>query len=665
MKALGMNTSLVAVLVVSVCFALPVSAGQLVAWGSDAYGQVSDVPAGTDYVAMAAGDAFGLALTSDGAVVAWGHNNHGQCKVPAGAYTAVGAGARFGLAIRADGSIAAWGDDGVGQISNVPDGGDFVAVDGGLTFAVALKGDGSIVAWGDDRWGQVSGVPVGNDFAAVAAGDTHAVALRSDGSLASWGYPTAIKDMPTVGPYRAVDAGGNQCLALADDGTILWWGEDPYDLGLAHVPAGSEYEGVAAGYLHALALIRDGSVVGWGAGGTTAGQPDLGQAIPPKRDDFVAIAGGLYFSLGLTAEVAEDVLADDFDDDSKAVFWRLVGDDLTNCRLDETNQRLELTATAKADKFSASYLAEGWGIDPTVDFALKVDFHENLKLGEAASLSVILTPGAKSMGTEYVEFGVGSGGLVSHYSFEAVSETTTRSRLGSRNEESGVLYISYDAALDTLYLSPSGYGAENAWGIAQGFLQDMWAGRILILELSGRSDRLQVDSGGAYFDNFVVESGNLVVTEYCDVFRFWSPVLSDHFLTIDENEADALIEAFPDVWSYEGPVFRAATTALAPGLAPVYRFWSETFGTHFYTISEVEKNVLVATDADTWMLEGVAFYAYPEGQQPAEAKPAYRFWRPENNGHFYTSDETEKDTVLKKYRDIYVFEDVAFHVYGQ
>lgn len=664
MKRIGtyQRMSIVA-LIAGVCLGAPARAGQLLAWGSDSHGQVSDTPAGTDYVAIAAGDAFGLALTSDGAVVAWGQNSHGQLAVPAGAYRAIGAGARFGLAVRTDGSIAAWGDDSLGQVSSVPRGNDFLAVDGGLTFAVALRSDGSIAAWGDDRWLQVSGVPRGDDFVAVAAGDTHAVALRRDGSLASWGYPTALSGMPTAGSFRAVDAGGNQSLALAADGTVVWWGEDPYDLGLARVPAGNDFEGVAAGYLHALALKRDGSAVGWGAGATTAGQPDFGQAVPPKRNDFIALAAGLYFSLGLTVQAQPGLLADDFNDNYKAIFWRLAGDDLSACRLEEVNQRLELRATAKSEGFSASYLANGWGIDPTVDFALQIDFHLSLKLDEGASLSLVLTPDAKSSFAEFIKFGVESGRFSPSFRLEAISAGIAQNRAASRNQDSGVLYVSYAAAADELYLSFTGYGFDKAWATVRGFLQGRWAGRVLSLELRGRSNRLGVDSGDAHFDNFVVDSGNLVVTEFGRVFRFWSPVLKSHFFTIDENEAETLIAAFPDVWTFEGPVYRAATTAFAAGLAPVYRFWSDKFGKHFYTISEAERAQL-AKQADTWTFEGIAFYAYPEGSQPAGTRPVYRFLRPADNAHFYTADEVEKDTVLKKYRDVFVFEGVVFYVHS-
>ena len=47
-------------------------AGTIVAWGKDSHGQVSGVPAGDDFIAIAAGRHFGLALRDDGSIAAWG-----------------------------------------------------------------------------------------------------------------------------------------------------------------------------------------------------------------------------------------------------------------------------------------------------------------------------------------------------------------------------------------------------------------------------------------------------------------------------------------------------------------------------------------------------------------------------------------------------------------
>lgn len=656
------NAILLAALAV-VYLSLPASADNLLAWGSNSADQVTDLPTEADYVAVAAGDAHGLALTSDGSVVAWGHNGHGQCDVPEGTFTAIGAGALFSLGIRDDGTIAAWGDDRLGQVSDAPAGNDFVAVDGGLHFAVALRKDGAIVAWGDDRNNQVSGTPKGSDFVAVAAGDAHAVALRSDGSLVAWGYTPAIAGKPTKGTFTAVSAGGDFCLALTELGQIVWWGDDAYELGLDEVPTGSDFVAIAAGYLHALAIRTDGSAVGWGAGTETSGTPDLGQANPPERDDYTALAGGLYFSLGLTETVDLAAASDNFDDNNPGIMWSLGGDDLANCYLDETNKRLELRATSKSDDSSAYYFSNGWGIDPTLDFSLRVDFRQDLKLGNSAWLSITLTPDADGTSSQRVEFGLGSNGLYSYYWVTALNGSKSFTKNGNRSRDNGTLYVSYSASRDELYLSYTGYGAENAWVTVQGYLRNGWGARMLNIGLSGGSDQRRVDSGQAYLDNFVVDAGNAAVTKASNVYRFWSAVTGTHFYTINEREKDRLIARYPDVWIFEGVVFKATTTPLSLGLNDIYRFWSDKTGSHFYTIDETEADKLLDDYADVWTFEGTAFYAYPEGRQPSDAIPVYRFWNVVTGAHFYTIDEKEKQKLIKDYPKTYTFEGVAFYAF--
>ncbi len=112
---------------VGVCLTRSAPAGQLRAWGWDSDGQITKLPAGSTFMAIAAGDEHGLGLRFDGTIVAWGQNANGECVVPSGTYQAVGAGADFSLAIRSDGSIAAWGNNSDGQVSKVPTGRNFVA----------------------------------------------------------------------------------------------------------------------------------------------------------------------------------------------------------------------------------------------------------------------------------------------------------------------------------------------------------------------------------------------------------------------------------------------------------------------------------------------------------------------------------------------------------
>lgn len=77
-------------------------------------------------------------------------------------------------------------------------------------------------------------------------------------------------------------------------------------------------------------------------------------------------------------------------------------------------------------------------------------------------------------------------------------------------------------------------------------------------------------------------------------------------------------------------------------LAPVYRFWAEKLNTHFYTINEAEKDMLIHDYAYVWKYEGIVFYAYPPDRQVAGTKSVYRFWSNSLNRHFYTMDANEK-----------------------
>jgi len=150
---------------------------------------------------------------------------------------------------------------------------------------------------------------------------------------------------------------------------------------------------------------------------------------------------------------------------------------------------------------------------------------------------------------------------------------------------------------------------------------------------------------------------------YKAVYRFWSPVNGKHFYTLNEAERDNLIANYPDFWTYEGPVYHACATAINANLAPVYRFWSGRLGSHFYTIDKHERDKLINQFSYTWTYEGPVFYAYPEGKQPSDAKPVYRFWNASEGYHFYTMSEAERDKVINQYAHKFVLEGIAFYAY--
>lgn len=150
---------------------------------------------------------------------------------------------------------------------------------------------------------------------------------------------------------------------------------------------------------------------------------------------------------------------------------------------------------------------------------------------------------------------------------------------------------------------------------------------------------------------------------YGPVYRFWSSRYARHFYTISQIERDKLINSYSNVWTYEGTAYYAFVTDATAGTSPVYRFWSDRNNSHFYTMNESERDKLINQYADVWAYEGPAFYAHAQGQQPAGTAPVYRFWSDAKNTHFYTISETEKNKVITQYSDIYTYEGIAWYAY--
>lgn len=148
------------------------------------------------------------------------------------------------------------------------------------------------------------------------------------------------------------------------------------------------------------------------------------------------------------------------------------------------------------------------------------------------------------------------------------------------------------------------------------------------------------------------------------VYRFWSGSFANHFYTISQAEKDYVIAMWSDTWMYEGIAYYAYPENSVAGLSPVYRFWSPQFSSHFYTIDAAERDYVINTFASNiWSYEGVAFYAFAVGQQPAGTTPVYRFWSNALAAHFYTASESEKDHLLANPRWGWQYETIAWYAY--
>jgi alpha-tubulin suppressor-like RCC1 family protein len=207
------------------------SDGTVLAWGDNSYGR-TNIPAGLNHViAVDANYSHCLALRDDGTVVAWGGNEGGQLNVPSGlnGVIAIAAGAYHSLALRSDGTVVAWGGGGGNQVQVPPGLSNVVAIAAG-SFSLALKADGTMVAWGT-YWNGFGNPPMDipeglNDVVSIGAGSGTALAVRSSGRVTAWG--ASWYNQTTV-PEELVDAvavAGDYTgsLALRSDGTLMGWG---------------------------------------------------------------------------------------------------------------------------------------------------------------------------------------------------------------------------------------------------------------------------------------------------------------------------------------------------------------------------------------------------------------------------------------------------------
>ncbi len=315
------------------------STGEVLAWGNNFYGQLGDgttkdshtpvpvaLPKGTTVVAVAAGGTSSLAVTTAGQVLAWGDNHYGQLgnastvnsdvpvrvRLPAGArVVAVRASYNYSLALTAGGRVLTWGYNGSGQLGTgyhtasevpvlvkLPRRTRVAAIATGGYDGLVLTKTGRMLAWGDNRFGQLGNgtshstvlpvrvkLPAGVKLVAIGGGSQHTLALTSTGRVLAWGYnafgqlgtgSSRSSDIPVrvrlPGGVRItqVSAGGGFSIALTSAGGILAWGHNEFgqlgDGGTAsrrlpvavHLPAGMVAIGLAAGPTtrHNLAIVQ-------------------------------------------------------------------------------------------------------------------------------------------------------------------------------------------------------------------------------------------------------------------------------------------------------------------------------------------------------------------------------------------------------------------------
>jgi fibronectin-binding autotransporter adhesin len=145
------------------------------------------------------------------------------------------------------------------------------------------------------------------------------------------------------------------------------------------------------------------------------------------------------------------------------------------------------------------------------------------------------------------------------------------------------------------------------------------------------------------------------------VFRFFDKNFGTHFYTSDPNEEQVILKTRPDLVP-EGPggvgLQAISTVSNDPNAAPVYRFFDTLHGTHFFTASASERDTVINTRPDLTFEPTSLFFEHTQ-PQPGDT-PVYRFFDNKFGTHFYTDDPTERATILNTRPDL-VAEGIGFY----
>ncbi|GAB3744628.1 hypothetical protein GCM10027594_23410 [Hymenobacter agri] len=204
--------------------------GTLWTWGFNQFGRLGNygssstddrqpgqVGTATTWRTVSAGKEHSLSVTTAGYLVSWGGNAFGELgdnsttnkpfPVQVGTATtwqSASAGTSHSLAVRTDGTLWAWGDDTYGQRgdgtgglrtspSRIGTATTWRSIQAGYTHSLALRTDGTLWTWGTNAYGQLGDgtltrhstpVQLGTaTWQSISTGSYYSVALRTDGTL--------------------------------------------------------------------------------------------------------------------------------------------------------------------------------------------------------------------------------------------------------------------------------------------------------------------------------------------------------------------------------------------------------------------------------------------------------------------------------------------------
>lgn len=214
---------------------------------------------------------------------------------------------------------------------------------------------------------------------------------------------------------------------------------------------------------------------------------------------------------------------DNFNDNQIDPMWTVADSNDTNCWLEETNQRLEVRATNESNNDYALYTGTGWHFDTTEDFSFKLRYRFDIESSNWSELLLAIGP-ASDIENNHIQFSICT------LNEDALSEPSFYYQLqqnGSQVEEmyfdryldepynwapqrSGWLTVSYTARNDRLQINNYEYGPSTLYKDITGLLGGAWSGLDISVHIGGSSDHVEMQSGQAYWDDFIIHYGQIL-----------------------------------------------------------------------------------------------------------------------------------------------------------
>lgn len=248
--------------------------GQILCWGDDSRGMVSDAPTANNFATIDTNFHNGCALTTTGDVVCWGDNEDGEFgdePVTSGpGFTSLGTGSSNVCAIDSGGQVRCGGDSEYNIDINEPSG-TYDEVDTGSNRLACARDGSGVDCWGTNAGASgpsspVSDAPNVGIAGPIAVGSHQACAIRTSGGITCWGDDVlgvgVVYGYPTTGSFWDLAISARVGCALDGSNNIQCWGE-PSNAVLSSIPSGT-YTDLGVGLWHACAVSTSGTMECWG-----------------------------------------------------------------------------------------------------------------------------------------------------------------------------------------------------------------------------------------------------------------------------------------------------------------------------------------------------------------------------------------------------------------